>query len=218
MKIRQTEIPVPVTNDLNGFYPSLSLYVENFHSSSSILNWERLTLISFQRDVSVIYRCNIYFGENNIGSFTLLLSLVAVLVISDFTLLFHSVFPKSHSSLPFAHLVFAILQNLHCLLHPQSKHTQNPCFASCSVHEKQRTTRATPILMNLVRVFFSVFPLSLIKSSLCLRDSIPPQFLYVILGQKPAVFCSFLRILILVFKAISTKTYIIPFQSLLLSD
>lgn len=198
MQITQTVIPV--TNHLNGFYPSFSLYVENFHSSSYILNWERLTLVPFQRDVSVIYRCNIYFGEeNNIGSFTLLLSLVAVLVISDFTLLLHFVFPKSHSSLPFAHLVFAILQNLHCLLHPQSKHTQNPCFASCSVHEKQRTTRATPILMNLVRVFFSVFPLCLIKSFLCLRESIPLQFLYAISGQKPAVFCGFLGILILVF-------------------
>ena len=198
MKIRQTIIPVSITNHLNGLYP-LFLHVENFYSSFSILNWERLTLISFQRDVSVIYHCNIYFVKNNIGSFTLLLSLVAVLVISDFTLLLHFVFPKSHSSLPFAHLVFAILQNLHCLLHPQSKHTQNPCFASCSVHEKQRTTRATPILMNLVRVFFSVCPLPLIKSSLCSRDSISPHFLYAISGQKHAVLCSFLGILILVF-------------------
>jgi len=93
-KIRQTVIPVSVTNHLNGFYPPLSLYVDYFHSSFSILNWERLTLISFQRDVSVIYHCNIYFVKNNIGSLTLLRSLVAVLVISDFTLLLHFAFPK----------------------------------------------------------------------------------------------------------------------------
>ena len=203
MKYRQRVIPVFVTSHQNGFYLPLSLYTENFHGSLSILNWERLTLISSQRDVSVIYHCNIYFRKNYVGSFTLLLSLVTVLVISDFTLLLHFVFPKTHSSLPFAHLVFAILQNLQCLLHPQSKHTQNPCFASCSVHEKQRTTRATPILMNLVRGFFSVCPLSLIKSSLCLRDSMPTRFLYAISEQKPTVLCSFLGILILVFQRIS---------------
>jgi hypothetical protein len=93
------------------------------------------------------------------------------------------VLPKSHFSFSLVRLVFANMQYPPRLLHPESKHTQMPSYGSCSVHEKQRLSKATRILMNPVLVFLSALLFVGLKRLLLFKRNHVSRFLYLMISE-----------------------------------